>query len=84
MRKHDVPFGAQLATFLNEPLNLPALLLVGSRKRVLDTVMSKLRGTEFSDDGKELTPESQVATLIRIASDHRNYIRHFSGWCPFW
>jgi phosphatidylinositol kinase/protein kinase (PI-3 family) len=83
IRKHDVPLSAQLSTFLNEPLDLAALRFLPSH-RVLDNVLKKLQGTEFSEDGKELTPEDQVSELIRIAVDHKNYVRHFPGWCPFW
>jgi phosphatidylinositol kinase/protein kinase (PI-3 family) len=84
MRKHEVPLGAQLATFLNEPLDLAALKLGASRKQLLDNVMMKLGGTDVADDAKESTPEEQATELIRIASDPRNYVRHFPGWCPFW
>ena len=32
----------------------------------------------------ELDADQQVDTLIKIAADPKEYVRHYVGWCPFW
>ncbi|OHT00842.1 hypothetical protein TRFO_32404 [Tritrichomonas foetus] len=72
IRKKRSSLAAQLTVFLKESQN---------RKGPIIRVMQKLSGQEF---GKQLTPEEEASKLIEIASDPKNYCRHYPGWCPFW
>jgi hypothetical protein len=81
IRRHRVTLSAQLGIFLREPLGLERF---ASEKVLINRVFQKLQGTELGDDGIEWTPENQVAKLIRVAADPKNYVRHYPGWCPFW
>ena len=50
---------------------------------VLDRVVEKLTGRDFSDT-KELSVIEQVDRLIREARSVKNLSQSYIGWCPFW
>ena len=85
LREQQSPVIAQLEIFVHEPI------FVGNGRKAqhdtLSRVATKLSGTDFVDapeQGEPMDASEQVSMLIEAASDHRKYIRHFVGWCPFW
>jgi phosphatidylinositol kinase/protein kinase (PI-3 family) len=57
------------------------------KKGILERVAAKLSGKDpedADDPSVELDVEKQVDTLIKVATDAREYCRHYVGWCPFW
>ena len=84
LRKHRNILSAQLAIFLQEPLDLPVMRMHKSSKEVMNRVILKLEGKELSPDEKEIPVEEQVHRLIETAANPANYVRHYAGWCPFW
>jgi len=78
-----VPAGAvsAAASVANERLNDKAVA-------VISRVESKLKGTDFMEDGGTnqlvLDVPGQVQRLILEATSHINLCQSYIGWCPFW
>ncbi|OHS98309.1 PIKK family atypical protein kinase [Tritrichomonas foetus] len=54
---------------------------------ILVRVASKLDGNDpapYDEPDLKYEVELQVDVLIKKASDPREYVRHYVGWCPFW
>ena len=52
-------------------------------KIVLERIIDKLQGTDFSKIDT-LDVKQQVEKLIRQATSHENLSQSYLGWCPFW
>jgi phosphatidylinositol kinase/protein kinase (PI-3 family) len=80
---------AQLEVFIHEPIFYGREMRsqVKPKAGILERVAAKLSGNDPARGGVvpvELDAAAQVATLIEIAADAREYVRHYVGWCPFW
>ena len=75
---------SQLEVFVHEPIFYGKEIRPNERKvrGILERVSSKLAGTDKSEEEQDV--HQQVSWLISIASDPKEYIRHYVGWCPFW
>jgi serine/threonine-protein kinase mTOR len=76
LSSNNIPrnFGTELE--MTELLNKKAI-------EVLDRVIEKLTGNDFSDC-KELSVTEQVDRLIKEARSIKNLSQSYIGWCPFW
>jgi FKBP12-rapamycin complex-associated protein len=52
-------------------------------KIVLERIIDKLQGTDFSKNNT-LDVKNQVEKLILQATSHENLSQSYLGWCPFW
>ena len=52
-------------------------------KIVLERIIDKLQGTDFSKV-ETLDVVKQVEKLIKQATSHENLSQSYLGWCPFW
>ncbi|KAH0788589.1 PIKK family atypical protein kinase [Histomonas meleagridis] len=83
LRENQSSITAQLEVFIHEPIFLENdFRSTMQTKNILDRVVAKLSGRDPTD--KELDVAMQVDTLIKIAKDPMEYVRHYIGWCPFW
>ena len=77
---------AQLEVFIHEPIFSEKDTIMNNdekTKKTLERISSKLSGTDI-EEGVTLDIHSQVTSLIKTASDPKEYVRHYIGWCPFW
>jgi phosphatidylinositol kinase/protein kinase (PI-3 family) len=76
---------AQLEVFVHEPIFYGREVRPRGEKQsgILERVAAKLSGNDPVPNSVMEVGE-QVATLIAVAADPAEYVRHYIGWCPFW
>ncbi|OHT01010.1 hypothetical protein TRFO_07676 [Tritrichomonas foetus] len=84
LRKQRATLAAQLVIFFQEPMEFDEEDNNFRNKKTMDRILTKLEGSEFDNEKKQISVEKQVQKLIDIAADYKNYCRHYLGWCPFW
>ncbi|OHT06128.1 PIKK family atypical protein kinase [Tritrichomonas foetus] len=89
LRENQSSVIAQLEVFVHEPIFYGREIRSNEKgqKGILERVACKLSGSDpapFDNPNVELDVEDQVDTLIKIAADPKEYVRHYVGWCPFW
>lgn len=89
LRENQSSVIAQLEVFVHEPIFNGREIRSSEReqKGILERVANKLSGRDpepFDNPNVELDVDEQVNTLIKLASDPKEYVRHYIGWCPFW
>ena len=89
LRENQSSVIAQLEVFVHEPIFYGRELRSNEKgqKGILERVACKLSGADpvpFDNPNIELDADQQVDTLIKIAADPKEYVRHYVGWCPFW
>ena len=52
-------------------------------KIVLERIIDKLKGTDFSKM-EILDTKQQVEKLIKQATNPENLCQSYMGWCPYW
>ena len=90
IRENKSSIIAQMEVFIHEPIFYGKEIRQSgqAQKGILERVAAKLNGKDpipFDDkEGFSYDVGAQVDTLINIASDAKEYVRHYVGWCPFW
>lgn len=82
LRENSFSIYAQLEIFVTEPLADRENVMGEGGRRFTTRLNAKLTGNEI--EGKHMNVHEQVEYLINQAADPANYVRHYSGWCPFW
>ena len=89
LRESRASLVALLEIFVHEPLDELNENNRTSQTNITDRVGQKLLGKDTRlrnyEEGQEgMDIEAHVDALIWEASDPRNYVLHYSGWCVFW
>lgn len=89
LRENQSSVIAQLEVFVHEPIFNGREIRSSEKEStgILGRVADKLSGRDpepFDNPKVELDVDEQVDTLIKLASDPKEYVRHYVGWCPFW
>ncbi|OHT01774.1 PIKK family atypical protein kinase [Tritrichomonas foetus] len=89
LRENQSSIIALMEVFIHEPIFYGKEINPSDegQKNILKRVKAKLDGNDPAPYGIptiNYETEQQVDTLIKKASDPREYIRHYVGWCPFW
>ena len=89
LRESRASLVALLEIFVHEPLDELNENNRTSQTNITDRVGQKLLGKDTRlrnyEEGQEgMDVEAHVDALICEASDPRNYVLHYSGWCVFW
>lgn len=89
LRENRSSITAQMEVFVHEPIFYgKEIRQSGNAQRgILERIAAKLAGNDpapYNDPDIIYDVGTQVDTLIKKASDPREYVRHYVGWCPFW
>lgn len=77
LRSYGSSVTGNLHVLMKEPIDAE------QKNQIIDKMEMKLNGTNI-ETGQLDSVQDQVQWLINVSSDPTNYIRHYSGWCPFW
>ena len=86
LRENQSSIAAQLEVFVHEPIFSGKSIRSPDQARgILERVVAKLSGKDpIEPEETQISVDTQVDRLIKVATDKSEYIRHFVGWCPFW
>jgi phosphatidylinositol kinase/protein kinase (PI-3 family) len=90
LREGRASLTALLQIFIHEPLEEPGgHEKAKSQVTQVERVAEKLSGRDrelaaWQENTGDLPIKAHVDALIAEAREPANYVRHWSGWCPFW